>query len=70
MPVDPAEQIRLGRSLVTVSKLSLGGGPFGRALDPDREGTVEAIVQRAWEIGVRHFDTAPLYGLGLSERRV
>ena len=27
-------------------------------------------VERAWELGVRYFDTAPHYGLGLSERRL
>jgi D-threo-aldose 1-dehydrogenase len=29
-----------------------------------------AILDAAWESGVRHFDTAPHYGLGLSERRL
>lgn len=27
-------------------------------------------IDTAWELGVRYFDTAPHYGLGLSERRV
>lgn len=27
-------------------------------------------VARAWELGVRHFDTAPLYGHGLAEERL
>ena len=26
-----------------------------------------ATVQAAWEVGIRHFDTAPFYGSGLSE---
>ena len=34
--------------------------------DADAHGTVDA----AWELGVRYFDTAPHYGLGLSERRL
>ena len=29
-----------------------------------------AILDTAWEVGVRYFDTAPHYGLGLSERRL
>lgn len=56
---------------------ALGAGPFGlgcaslgnlfRAMsDEDAEATLEA----AWAAGVRWFDTAPHYGLGLSERRL
>lgn len=29
-----------------------------------------AVLDAAWEAGVRHYDTAPHYGLGLSERRL
>ena len=32
--------------------------------------TADAILECAWEAGVRYFDTAPLYGLGLSETRL
>jgi D-threo-aldose 1-dehydrogenase len=32
--------------------------------------TADAALQRAWDLGVRRFDTAPHYGTGLSERRV
>ena len=28
-----------------------------------------ATLQAAWDAGIRHFDTAPLYGFGLSEHR-
>jgi D-threo-aldose 1-dehydrogenase len=42
------------------------GGLFER-VDDD---AAHAVVERAWEHGVRVFDTAPLYGFGLSERRL
>ena len=29
-----------------------------------------AVLEAAWESGIRYFDTAPHYGLGLSERRL
>lgn len=29
-----------------------------------------AVLDAAWECGIRYFDTAPHYGLGLSERRL
>ena len=32
--------------------------------------TAYAALETAWSLGVRHFDTAPHYGAGLSERRV
>jgi D-threo-aldose 1-dehydrogenase len=34
------------------------------------EDDARATVDRAWEAGVRFFDTAPMYGSGLSERRL
>lgn len=42
-------------------------GNLYRALTDDE---AWAILEAAWESGVRYFDTAPHYGLGLSERRV
>jgi len=55
---------------VEVTRVGLGCAPLGnmfRALD-DAEAT--ATVLAAWDDGVRLFDTAPLYGHGLSERRL
>ncbi|HEX5200080.1 aldo/keto reductase [Paractinoplanes rhizophilus] len=34
------------------------------------DATAFATVDAAWQEGVRYFDTAPHYGLGLSERRL
>ena len=53
-----------------LSRLSLGCAQLGnlyRAIpDPQAQATVDA----AWDVGIRYFDTAPHYGLGLSERRL
>lgn len=49
--------------------VALGGAPLGnlyRALSDD---DAVAVVRRAWNRGIRYFDTAPHYGHGLSERR-
>ncbi|SDO88044.1 aldo/keto reductase [Lentzea jiangxiensis] len=55
---------------IAVSRLGFGGAPIGNLYrevsDEDAFGAVEA----AWQSGVRYFDTAPHYGLGLSERRL
>jgi D-threo-aldose 1-dehydrogenase len=42
-------------------------GNLGRAVSDD---DARATVDAAWELGVRYYDTAPHYGLGLSERRL
>lgn len=55
---------------VPVTELGFGGAALGNLYvetsDEDAYGAVEA----AWAGGVRYFDTAPHYGLGLSERRL
>jgi D-threo-aldose 1-dehydrogenase len=52
------------------SELGFGSAPIGnlyRALD---EATAQGTLAAAWDVGCRYFDTAPLYGLGLSETRL
>jgi D-threo-aldose 1-dehydrogenase len=55
---------------VAVGPLGFGAVPLGnlyRALpEPDAAATVEAGISA----GIRYFDTAPFYGMGLSERRL
>ena len=41
-----------------------------RALGIPVDDAAVATVRRAWELGLRLFDTAPLYGAGLAERRL
>ncbi|GAB7048022.1 aldo/keto reductase [Catenuloplanes indicus] len=67
--MDPAARIRLGGSDVLVTRLGLGLAPIGGLYAPVGDETATAVVDRAWERGIRLFGTAPLYGHGLSERR-
>jgi D-threo-aldose 1-dehydrogenase len=62
--------VQLGRTGVTVTQLGLGCAPIGGLYEPVSDADAGAVVDRAWERGLRLFDTAPLYGSGLSERRV
>jgi len=48
----------------------LGCAPIGNLYDTVDEADAAATVDAAWQAGVRFFDTAPLYGHGLSERRL
>ena len=50
--------------------LALGGAPLGNLYAPLDEEAALQTVHRAWELGVRYFDTAPHYGQGLSEHRL
>ncbi|HEY3873582.1 MAG TPA: aldo/keto reductase [Actinocrinis sp.] len=63
-------QIRLGRSAVTVTELTLGTAGIGNLYAPISDETAAGAVQAAWDEGIRSFDTAPHYGLGLAERRL
>ena len=68
--IDPAETRPLGRTAVRVTRLGFGGAPLGNLFRPIPEGVAVDTVRAAWAAGVRYFDTAPLYGHGLSERRI
>ncbi|MEU3301433.1 aldo/keto reductase [Streptomyces sp. NPDC006678] len=60
----------LGRSGCPVTGLSFGAAGIGNLFRAVPEETAAAAVDAAWDAGVRYFDTAPHYGLGLSERRL
>ncbi|MFI9155101.1 aldo/keto reductase [Streptomyces sp. NPDC053367] len=61
---------RLGRSAVRVSRLAFGGSAIGNLFGEVTETQAHEAVAAAWQRGIRYFDTAPHYGLGLSERRL
>ncbi|MFE2722543.1 aldo/keto reductase [Kitasatospora sp. NPDC059327] len=60
----------LGRSPVRVTELAFGAAGIGNLFTPVTDARAAEAVAAAWESGVRYFDTAPHYGLGLSERRL
>ena len=68
--MNPTAKAQLGRADVTVTQLGLGCAPIGGLYQPVSDADARAVVDRAWEQGLRLFDTAPLYGSGLSERRL
>jgi aryl-alcohol dehydrogenase-like predicted oxidoreductase len=68
--VSAAEQVPLGRARLQVTRLGLGAAPLGGLYSAVGDERAVATVDRAWELGLRWFDTAPLYGSGLSERRL
>ena len=61
---------RLGNGGLTFTELGLGMAPLGNLYRAISDEDAQAVLTRAWDAGVRYFDTAPLYGLGLSETRL
>ncbi len=57
--------VRTGTGLLGLGAANVGN--LYTALDDDE---AHAILEAAWDCGIRTFDTAPHYGLGLSERRL
>jgi D-threo-aldose 1-dehydrogenase len=52
------------------TRLGFGAAGIGNHLHAVSDAQATALLDAAWEAGIRHFDTAPHYGLGLSERRL
>ncbi|MCG8969557.1 MULTISPECIES: aldo/keto reductase [Streptomyces] len=53
-----------------LTELGLGAAQLGNLGRPTSDEDAVGAVDAAWDSGVRYFDTAPHYGLGLSERRL
>ncbi|SDT12935.1 D-threo-aldose 1-dehydrogenase [Friedmanniella luteola] len=68
--VDHQGRERLGRTGVRVTPLGFGAAALGNLYAPVTDEDARAAVDAAWGAGIRYFDTAPHYGLGLSERRL
>ena len=69
MPQDPTERRPIGRTDLMVTRLGFGGASIGGLYRSVSDEAAGAVVEHAWSIGIRLFDTAPLYGYGASERR-
>lgn len=62
--------VKLGSTDVDVTTFGFGAAGIGNLYAEVSDADAEAALQAAWDAGVRYFDTAPHYGLGLSERRI
>ena len=58
------------RDTLISGPLGFGAAPLGNMFRNIPEAEAAATVDAAWEQGIRYFDTAPLYGAGLSEMRL
>ena len=56
--------------LFSRERLGFGGAPLGNLFQAVDEDQAQQALAAAWNLGLRYFDTAPLYGNGLSEQRI
>ncbi|WP_225102188.1 aldo/keto reductase [Streptomyces sp. CoH27] len=61
---------KIQNTQVTVTELGFGASVIGNLYRVTPADDASAAVDAAWQAGIRYFDTAPHYGLGLSERRI
>jgi D-threo-aldose 1-dehydrogenase len=57
-------------SQLHLPRLGYGAANIGNLYRALTDDAAWEILQAAWDAGIRYFDTAPHYGLGLSERRL
>jgi len=61
---------RIGATDLSVATLGFGGAPVGNLYTALTDEEAEATIVAALDSGINYFDTAPLYGHGLSEHRI
>jgi D-threo-aldose 1-dehydrogenase len=61
---------RIGNGGLDFTELGFGAAPLGNLYRAISDDDAHAVLEAAWQTGSRYFDTAPLYGLGLSETRL
>ncbi|WP_240994584.1 aldo/keto reductase, partial [Pseudomonas viridiflava] len=64
LPINPSQH---NLRYMTPYRLGMGGTQIGNIFAPISDEQAAAVLQSAWDSGVRLFDTSPFYGFGLSE---
>ncbi|BDP44226.1 pyridoxal 4-dehydrogenase (plasmid) [Deinococcus aetherius] len=67
---DAFEHVRLRGGGVSLPRLGFGTAPLGGLYTEVPDGQARAVLDAAWNAGLRYFDTAPWYGYGLAEERL
>ncbi|MEL6467358.1 MAG: aldo/keto reductase [Pseudomonadota bacterium] len=65
----PDKKNKFGRVDLEVTAFGFGTAPIGNIFREIDEQTSDAMIQTAWDRGIRYYDTAPMYGHGLAELR-
>lgn len=66
--MNPLDKAEIGATGLSVTRLGMGGAPFGSMPRAAAESEAAASIRAGLERGIAYYDTAPLYGAGWSER--
>lgn len=69
-PGMPASDFTTERQALELGRLGFGAAGIGNLFRAMDDANAAATLEAAWDAGIRYFDTAPHYGMGLSERRL
>jgi D-threo-aldose 1-dehydrogenase len=62
--------VQLGATSIRVARLGYGCAPIGGLYEAVSDDQAARTLNYAWDMGIRYFDVAPLYGYGLAEQRL
>jgi D-threo-aldose 1-dehydrogenase len=65
----PTRNLQTPAGPMPLTVLGFGGAPLGNMYTAIEDAQARATLDAAWAAGMRLFDTAPQYGVGLSEER-
>ncbi len=64
------DTVQIGNNGTNITRLGFGTAPLGYLYDPVEDDIAVSTMVRAYQLGIRWFDTAPLYGQGAAEIRL
>src|SRR6266508_2242143 len=70
MAFDPLERVPIGRTGLAPTRLGFGTAEIGGLFRAVSDEAAGQVIDHAWRIGIRYYDSAPLYGYGNAERRL
>lgn len=68
--MNPTKKVKLGKTNVEVTQLGVGTNPLGGLHADIPHDEAVATIEKCWELGVRFYDVAPVYGYGKAEKIV
>src|ERR1700721_2540196 len=68
--MDHSAIVKLGRTGLNVTALGFGATAIGGMYEEVSDAQANAVVDASWDQGIRLYDAAPQYGLGLGEMRL
>ena len=65
--MEPTKRVNLGKTNVQIPQLGIGTNPLGGLHEDIPHDDAVAVIEKCWEVGIRFYDVAPVYGYGKAE---